>query len=209
MPLRDPAGSDTDNTDDDHTVGGLGIYSHSQKCLTHQHWVSQVVSAGGFNVHCTQGPEAAHNVNMHLASARVRHGDANHTQESMLRYLCEMRVFSELSRTLFPRKQITRTRTPGLGVLMRSPFPHSSGRAPGTTAHQQSFLHREALVTGGEFMDMICDYLGLPKTRHSQLQIGATLRFAFAHKFVMVDGSNFWVTDTRYGPGRYSSRRDT
>ena len=55
--------------------------------LTHQHFVEQIVSAGGFNVHDVQAPEAAHKVNMHLPSARVRHLSTNETQASMLKYM--------------------------------------------------------------------------------------------------------------------------
>ena len=57
-------------------------------------------------------------------------------------------------------------------------------------------------------MDMICDHLGLPKTRRWQLRIGTTLRFVFAHKLVLPDGRNFWATDKRYCHSRSCSRHD-
>ena len=92
--------SDTENTDDDDCVGGFGFYSHGHYCYTHQHWVDQVISAGGFNVHCTQAAEASHKLNMHLASKRVRHLDANRTQDYMLKYMCDLTTFGELQHML-------------------------------------------------------------------------------------------------------------
>ena len=99
--------SDTDDTDDECSVGGLGIYSHGDKCLTHQHWVMQVISAGGFNVHCTQSAEAAHKLSAKLASLRVRHLHTNKTQSSMLEYLCFYNVFEEIKKngTFFTNDQ--------------------------------------------------------------------------------------------------------
>lgn len=81
--------TDTDDTDEDRAVGGQSMYSHNTMNLTHQHWVPQVVSAGGFNVHCVEGPESGHKTNMHVDSRRVKHGDYNETQGNMSNYLCE------------------------------------------------------------------------------------------------------------------------
>jgi hypothetical protein len=39
--------TDTDDTDEDVKVGGLGHYSHGNYSLLHQHYVEQVISAGG------------------------------------------------------------------------------------------------------------------------------------------------------------------
>ena len=77
---RKASGTDTDETDEDQAVGGFGYYSHSTHSLTHQHWVDQVISSGGFNVHCTPAAEASHKINMHRASQRVRHFESNRTQ---------------------------------------------------------------------------------------------------------------------------------
>ena len=204
---RDPDGSDTESTDDDCNVGGLGIYSHGKKCLTHQHWVSQCVTAGGFNVNCTQGPEAAHVVNMHLASVRVRHRDPNITQHSMLGYLGFMQLFDELSADIIPVSRITRRAKAGIRAKLLPTFPDASGEPPGSTRYLQAFIHKEARVTGAELLDMICLHLGLPQTRPSRLKIGSSVDFGFGQQFVRQDGIHFWGTDSGYGPGRRGSSR--
>ena len=89
--------TDTDDTDLDYSVGGLGFYSHKSKALTHNHWVDQVTSAGGFNVHDTQAGEASHKTNMGLASLRVRHGRGNTTQGNMHQYLRNHTLFREVT----------------------------------------------------------------------------------------------------------------
>ena len=191
--------SDTDDTDDDSAVGGQGIFSHGAKCLTHQHWVMQVVSAGGFNVHCTQGPEASHNLNMHLPSARVRHLSNNDTQHSMLRYLCLYTVFEALhSQDMKSQPQITRKPKPGIRIRM-SCTADSPDAQRASIVYQQAFVHREARVSGGELSDLICDHFGLPRSRASHGKL-SELRFAFGHKYVREDGHNFWGTDSRYTP---------
>ena len=88
--------TDTEDTSDECKIGGLGYYSHGVYSLLHQHWVQQLISAGGFNVHCTQGAEAVHKLCMHLASLRVRHKDLNSTQSAMLRYLCLRSLFQDI-----------------------------------------------------------------------------------------------------------------
>ena len=67
----DPDGSETDSTSSDEEVGGLGKFSHGKYGLVHQHWVWQVICAGAFSVHNTEGPEAHHNT---ARSAIVNHG---------------------------------------------------------------------------------------------------------------------------------------
>ena len=94
---KDEIHTDTEDTSDENTVGGLGVYSHGQKCLPHQHWVMQVISAGCFDVHNTQSAEAAHKLCAKLSASRVRHLGANTTQHSMLTYLCYHGVFEELA----------------------------------------------------------------------------------------------------------------
>ena len=203
---RDPDGTDTEDTDDEHVVGGLGIYSHGHKCLTHQHWVSQVVSAGGFNVHCTEGPEASHNVNMHLASVRVRHSEDNDTQHSMLGYLCTMHIFNSLKQQLYPPSTRTRNNKPGVRVSMTSTFPFNMASLPGTAKYQQAFIHREARVTRGEFFDLLCSHWSMPQTRASHSKL-SELHFEFGHQLVREDGRNFWGTDSQYRTGRLSGAR--
>ena len=93
--IRDD-GSDTGSTSDENNVGGDGKYSHGDICLTHQHFVDQLIASGHFAVHDTEGPEAAHKVCMNLASTRVRHLDVVTTKSSMLRYLCRDLLFTTL-----------------------------------------------------------------------------------------------------------------
>ena len=93
---RDEDASDTESTSDEREVGGDGNYSHGDKCLTHQHWVDQIISSGAFAVHDTEGPEAVHKVCMRLASSRVRHLDVVNTKESMLDYLKKNLLFTSL-----------------------------------------------------------------------------------------------------------------
>lgn len=87
--------SDTDDTDDESNLGGHR-YSHGPSSLIHQHWVCQVITAGGFNVHCTQSAEAAHKTSAKLAASRVRHLRGMKTVHSMATYLCSHTVFKHL-----------------------------------------------------------------------------------------------------------------
>ena len=161
----------------------------------------QVVSAGGFNVHCTQGPEAAHNLNMHLPSARVRHLGNNDTQFSMQRYLNLQHVFDALlTEDLDSQTKHTRKSKPGVYNRMSCVTTCHPGVVMASAEYQRSFLHREARVSGGELSDYLCDHFGLPRTRGSHLKMNA-LQFDFGYKFVREDGRNFWGTDLRYGPG--------
>ena len=75
--------SDTDDTDPDADVGGLGKYSHGKFCLPHQHHVEQVISAGGFNVHDTEASEAVHKLCMRLPAQRVKHGRPDTTRPDL------------------------------------------------------------------------------------------------------------------------------
>ena len=93
---RDEDGSDTESTSEESNVGGDGKYSHGDLCLTHQHWVQQLIASGAFAVHDTEGPEAAHKVCMNLASTRVRHLDVVTTKTSMREYLCRDLLFRNL-----------------------------------------------------------------------------------------------------------------
>ena len=201
-PLRD-SGSDTDDTDDDLAVGGMGTFSHSTHCLTHQHWVDQVISAGGFNVHCTQGAEASHKINMHLASRRVRHLHANYTQTAMLKYLCLHGVFEHLTRK-FLSTQAPRTRSEKPGVRM--PIQITVPDIGASLRFQRSILHHEVRVSGVEFLDLLCARLGLSKCRRSYEQL-QTLRFHFGQKLVTHNGKTVWGTDSQY-PSSTCARRD-
>ena len=65
MIYRNTDGSDTDSTADENDVAGDGKYSHGEICLTHQHWVDQIISSGTFAIHDTEGPEAVHKLCMY------------------------------------------------------------------------------------------------------------------------------------------------
>ena len=204
------SGTDTEDTDDERVVGGLGSFSHSTHCLTHQHWVDQCISAGCFNVHCTQAAEAAHKLNMYRASVRVRHLDSNRTQEAMLRYLCWDAVFKHLTRQVpdmskDPRRQRP---TPGVHNTISTTLNHDSRLD--SVAFQRAILHREVRLAGVEFLDLLCVQLGLPTTRHSYTRLNS-LRFRFGQKLVRRgDERIFWATDSQYtiGSGTRRHRRD-
>ena len=180
--------SDTDDTDEDDSVGGLGFYSHSHFCYTHQHWVDQLISSGGFNVHCTQAAEASHKLNMHLASKRVRHFDANQTQDSMLKYLCDLTTFGELAHWLkLEHVPIVRKIKHGLRCpLTCSTFKDSIGN---------KFLHREVRLTEIEVANLVCQKLHLPLNdtpTHERLK---ALTWQFSQKLLRQDGRTFWASN--------------
>ena len=85
-------GTDSDTTADE-DFAGRNKFSHGLVALSHQHWVDQVVSAGCFNLHNTEGAEAHHKLCMALVSSRVRHLSDEHTKESMLKYLFMHQLF--------------------------------------------------------------------------------------------------------------------
>ena len=146
-------------------MGGLGVFSHSKVCLTHQHWVRQVITLGGFNVSCTQGPEAGHKLNMHVAAARVRHYCANKTQFEMLRYLCNYITFEEMisgAQGLPPR--VVNNYTARVSVPIRSPIPQSTAlQRRDQVAYRMCFIHRQVRVVVNELYDLMCSRLGLTK----------------------------------------------
>ena len=169
--------TDTDDTDDDRVVGGHSMYSHNSMCLNHQHWVDQVISAGGFNVHCTEGPESSHKFNMHVAAARVRHGaSSNDTQTNMLQYTCEQLLFQTILE-LDDGDKTTRTvaLTPGL----QRPLDFKFNRDLCSASFRRTFIHHQVRLTVEELLLLLCDKLGLPKTtetfrkfKHTHITLG-------------------------------------
>ena len=184
------AASDTDDTDDDLCVGGLGFYSHSHFCYTHQHWVQQLISAGGFNVHCTQGPEASHKVNMHLPAKRVRHYTSNQTQNEMLAYSCSLTTFAELKHFLqLEHVPIARRIKSGLRSPLSCPtFEVSIG---------DKFLHRQVRLTEIEVANLVCQVLHLPTNDAAIHERLKTLTFRFSQQFLHQNGRTFWATHRR------------
>lgn len=163
------ATSSTDDTDDENDTGGLGKYSHGDICLSHQHFVRQVVTAGSFGVHCTQGPEACHKLVMRRAASRVRHLRPNTTKESMLKFLFFHHMFEQLRIRFLPEtrsRQRTRN-SPAVRELLVDPItggPVRLGQDVHTSATQSQFFHTEVRVARSELLDLVCDKLLLPKT---------------------------------------------
>ena len=196
--------SDTDDTDSDSEVGGHSFYSHGDKCLVHQHWVMQVVSAGGFNVHCTQSAESAHKISAKLASLRVRHLHSNKTKSSMLQYLCFHNVFEDMIKTIpsFETRDHHYTApSPGVRVPLLNDdgttFTLHTGARFDSRDFQNKFIHREVLLTKFEFMDLLCAQFGLPLTIESY-SILERLVYSFGQKLICSECEIFWATDTQY-----------
>ena len=199
-PDKDPQESDTCDTDDDCDLGGFQ-YSHGPLSLIHQHWVKQVTTAGGFNVHCTQSSEAAHKTSAKLAAARVRHLHGMKTVQSMSTYLCAYTVFEHLKK-FFPDPASTGPACPivyGVKVPVNPDGEYNlmSSASFATPHFQVQLLHEEIPVTRVEFMDMLCDQFGLPKSlqtyRHFQ-----RLGFKFGQKFTCSSGEHYWATESQY-----------
>ena len=188
--------SDTDDTDDASDLGGFH-YSHGHLSLIHQHWVEQVISAGSFNVHCTQSAEAAHKKSAKLAAARVRFSHKVETLRSMSTYLRIYTVFEHL-KDYFPDPPNSKPACPvvyGVKVLLGS-LMHGDG--PFTTQRfQRTLLHNEIPLTRVELMDLLCDQFKMPKVLQTYSQF-ERLTFSFGQKFTSSCGKNFWSTDSRY-----------
>ena len=199
--------TDTDSTDDE-SFAGRGIFSHGGTALAHQHWVDQIVSAGCFSIHNTEAAEAYHKHCMRLASSRVRHLNDLRTTHSMLKYLFLHDLFTELKEASV-RKKLRKAkvnfsygvRVPlihnGNVVRMKQPpTPRSSAilTSPGL---QKSFFHSELLLARYELLDLVCDFLGVPRTRESYGNLEC-LTWDFGQKLIRKDGKVFWATDSQY-----------
>lgn len=213
-----PCGTDTDDTDDDHRIGGLGLLSHSKISLTHQHWIMQLICSGGFNVHCTQGSEASHKSNMRLASLRVQHRRQPVTEQNMTKYLQNKLLFDEL-------QTLRKIMTPGRASKRRKYFRRSGVfqplRCPVTgknldmgdnlqsPSRQRLFLHSRVRLTNVELLDMFCEKLEVPATQQSYVAFNS-LSWTFGEKLSLADGPTYWATDQSYlgGTNTHSKRRD-
>ena len=192
--------TDTDDTDEDRDVGGQSMYSHNTMCLTHQHWVDQVVSAGGFNVHCAQGAESSHKFNMHVASARVRHdASSNVTQTSMLHYLCEQLIFQHLS--LLTEEDDGDKSSHAVRPGLHHPLGFEFNTNLCDPRFRQTFLHPQVRVTVEELILFLCQRLHLPNTFESFRQLGQAQINLGTKYVVRTVGSEraqtFWGTDDR------------
>lgn len=165
--------TDTDATPEKESVGGLGKYSHGVFNLTHQHWVMEVESAGGFNVHDTEAAEAFHKNCMRLPAARVRHySNANRTCAHMQKYLMHDHVFKSLYNRLFTDDKPEKQGTTGVVVPLRqlignSWVPVSMGHQLHLVQRQQQIIHKEVRLARSELLDLLCFQLELPATRSS------------------------------------------
>ena len=198
--------TDTEDTDEDHHVGGLGVFTHKTTALSHQHWIEQVQCDGGFNVGCTQAAEASHKTHMRLASQRVRHMRDNETTKQMQEYLCHHLLFEKLvsiheSKKVHPAKK-TRASSPGVNMKLNL----SMGTNLTSTTHQRQFLHSQVRVARVELMDLLCNELSVPRSRESYNSF-SWLSWDFSQKLTMPDGVSYWATDTSYTAGGVSSAR--
>ena len=192
-----PSGTDTDSTADSDRVGGLGKYCYGQHNLVHQHWVPQVESAGGFNVHDTEGPEAHHKLCMVLPSARVRHySNVNATQDNMHNYLLHGLLFKSLHKKVWSsplkvdyRERANRVYSPLRGEIM--------GRDLTSVLKQATLIHPEVRVARVELLDLWCGKFGLPRTNASY-KLFERVEWVFGQKLIRHDGDVFWATDSQY-----------
>ena len=126
-------------------------------------------------MHDTQDAESAHKTSMGLAASRVRHYHLNKTQTNMQKYLWNYTVFEALRKKLISNHP-RRCTTIKTGVVLPL-FEHIRGTDRGeslemgddlhTVRSQERFLHPEARVARVELMDLVCDQLGLSRTRRS------------------------------------------
>jgi hypothetical protein len=203
-PAKPDNESETDDTDDEFDLGGYD-YSHGKLALIHQHWVLQVITSGGFNVHCTQSAEAAHKDSAKLAANRTRHLQVRKTLRDMTKYLTYHVVYEHLI-PYFPSLATSSQRVSSQPFGVFTPLRNrddnivemSTGYPYTSAMFQQRLLHEEVLVTRGELLDLLCDTLQLPKSLDSYRQLGG-LDFEFGQKLTRADGHTFWGTDRQYG----------
>ena len=216
---RNEDDTDSCDTDDDCKIGGVGFYSHGDKCLTHQHWVDQLIAGGSFGVHCTQSAEAVHKICMKLTSSRVRHLHVNKTQSSMLKYLTNFCSFEELKKE-FPcfRPPVVRARRISSGVWMPlyrftedtsgdiEQVSMSEGVSFTNVRFQSKILHRDVRITRSELLDLLCIYFEMPQARESYIHL-QSLRYHFGQKLIHEDGEVYWATETDYTYGTANNHR--
>ena len=199
-------GTDTDDTEDDRKIGGLGILSHSRIALTHQHWIMQLLCAGGFNVTCTEGSEASHKTNMRLASVRVQHRRPDVTQRNMHEFLKKQLLFEDvqfLHDSTRPQRSCKNSRPPRVHPAIALPLTSRGSRLSmgnnelQLVSSQKRFLHRRVRLATVELMDLFCDKLKAPKTQDTY-NVFNSLCWSFGQRLVMPKGTSFWATDDGY-----------
>ena len=211
----------TDDTDEDRSTGGYGKYSHGHKCLSHQHWVDQLVQAGTFHLNCTEGAEAFHKTCLGLPSSRVRHLGESATKTNMMNYLFSHHVFEGIQERFYT-PQVPKKRHVNVQHRVAVPLRHwicgavnqthqvHMGKDLSSELAQSQFLHEEVRIARVEILDLVCDQVNLPTTRRSY-DLLAKLEWGFGQKLVTAKGETFWATDTQYtafGHGDRRTRRD-
>ena len=197
--------TDSTSTSEDDCVGGLGKYSHGKLGLSHQHWPEQIKSAGAFSLHDTEAAESAHKLCMRESSLRVKHLRPNLTQGAMLRYLRRHSLFEVLLWSQPKRTAIARALNlvPLLYLPLNLPCAVRQRRLVnmGTNLSdvdsQRQFLHPEVRIARVELMDLLCDRLGMPKSRASYRKMSG-LEWSFHQKLVLPSGYTYWATDSQY-----------
>ena len=199
------AETDTEDTDEDHNVGGLGKYSHKDTGLSHSHWIDQVLCNGGFNVGCTQAAEASHKTSMRLPSKRVQHRRDNVTTSNMQEYLCLHSVFEKIFRDhWFNQQSITtkqhRRPTPfGVQLLLNISMDRVDMRS---TVLQRQFLHSRVRLTRSELLDLLHMKLQLTPTLKTYDSM-SLLRWTFGTKLSMGNnGVYYHATEVSSGTER-------
>ena len=197
--------SDTDTCDtaEDCTLGGLEKYSHGVYNLVHQHWSRQAESHGGFNVHDTEGAEAHHKSCMVLPAKRVRHFNYNKTCEGMQKYLLEHTLFNavktqlHVGATVKRRGVVSAVRVPLRRLVGGRIFDVSMGTNLHTVGMQQTIIHDEVRIARCELLDLLCAKLEIPFTQASYVKLEG-LEWKFGQKLIRPDGEIFWATDSQY-----------
>ena len=121
----------------------------------------------------------------------------------MLTYLCWYHLFEEMLHHLTPPPVKHKCVKTGVRVLLDIDMDGDRILEPG---YQQGILHREALITRYELLDLLCDRFGLPRTRGSYTRLQC-IKWTFGQKCIRSDHQIFWSTDTQY-PYVDKRRRD-
>lgn len=199
-----PCGTDTDDTDDDHQIGGLGILSHSRITLIHQHWIMQLLCLGGFNVSNTQGSEAAHKTFMRLASIRVQHRRQDVTQHNMQEFLKMKLLFQgvQLKHDISRQRSCKKQRPIRTGPMISLPLKSggsclSMGDELQLVSSQKRFLHPHVRLATVELMDLFCDKIMAPRSQDTY-NVFNSLCWSFGQRLIMPKGTSFWATNDEY-----------
>ena len=179
--------SDTDDTDDEFTWGGLGRFEYSQKGLPHalMHQPELVMRGGHYDAFCTFRVEASHPHNIKLAARYARcFASVNKTQIAMLDWVLLQRVWSET--ILLPSARESGSDSPvrapptpdGPAIFKLSNLltcGHAfdnvvcNNRTPARWG--KTFVSSQVRMTRTELLSKVCVKLNLPDTlaQHAQL----------------------------------------